>query len=284
MTICYDSFSVPSSLAKTQDFDACAPAQARKARPLGLIISHIDSNAVSPDFDCRSISPVSDGSESPQSSDDGTASSSIVGFGRKRHSILPTLSPFPDGSERSTIVGFGRKPNPNRLSIAAAPSSSASSQRKQENRRSLPNPIIPRDPVDPKPRRRFSLDLSRKQIGVPARPASVFGIARRVSDTILGNTNRQPPKPLILPQLVEARSSLPARVKRCLVVQVASVASSPRVKSLVSRFSVVHRLRLKPLNVGRQSKEKTSENATLYGLFELLIYLFYRRLCEILGF
>ncbi|KAJ6604193.1 hypothetical protein DFH09DRAFT_1354005 [Mycena vulgaris] len=283
MSICFDS-SVLSSFANTQDFDACAPTQARKARPLSLIVDHspsIDTDGVSPDFDCRSTSPVSDCSQSSQSSDD-TARSTIVGFGRKRHSVLPTVPP---GVPVSTVVGFGRKQHKNRHSIAAAPSASTNPDRKREDRRSLP---IPGDINI----QRASLHLGSTHtpviaIGTDVRPARVLQTARKVSDTILGNTTRQPPKPFLLPQLVEARGSLPSRVKRCLV----AIASAPRVKSLVRRFSALCEMRLKPLNIGRQvpdSDEKEedtdTDTCTWRGLLASLTALLHRRLRDIIGF
>ncbi|KAJ7456546.1 hypothetical protein FB451DRAFT_1372847 [Mycena latifolia] len=205
-------FSHLSSFANAQHFAVavCAPPQALKARPLGLVIDSIDSNVVAPDIDCRSISSLSDDCSQSSQSDDDTPSSTIVGFGRKRHSVLPTLPPFPDSNERSTIVGFGRKPHPNRQSIAAAPHalaaaapSSVTAERKRENRRSLPNPIIPREPIDAKHLRRVSLDLGIKHTpnlvaGTNTRRASILGTARKVSDTIPGEhqqTTAQAPSP-----------------------------------------------------------------------------------------
>ncbi|KAJ6604374.1 hypothetical protein DFH09DRAFT_1442856 [Mycena vulgaris] len=273
MTPCFDS-SVLSSVTNTQDFHACASPQARKPRPIGLLIDHrpsIDTNAVSPDFDCRSISPVS----------------TIVGFGRKRHSVLPTVPP--EDIQISTTAGFGRKQYRIRHSILATTSASINPDRKRENRWSLPNPIIPKDPVD-RPRDRRSLDLRSTHTPVlaacsGARRASVHALetARKVSDTLLGNTSRHRPKPLLLPRLVRARDSLPARVKQGLVAQAVAVASSPRVKFLFRRFSALRAMRLKPLKIGRWKTKEENGICTWEGLVALLAVLFYRLLHDIMG-
>ncbi|KAJ7480195.1 hypothetical protein B0H11DRAFT_1273284 [Mycena galericulata] len=248
--------SLFSSFTQTQDFVVRAPVKARKTRPVGIVFDksltiaqnhNLDSNGVSPDFDSRPISPVS---ESSQSSDD-TANSTIVGFGRKRHSVLPTVPVSSQDLTASTIVGFGRKRHHHRHSIAVAPSSLiTATDRKHENRRSLP--VILRDvPVFPDPKRkRASLDLSgiRPPQALSASTVRVLGAARKVSGNILG-PSRQPPKPLLLAQHVQARESLSGRVKRRLVGQITSVASSRPVQRFVCHFS--SEPRLKPLKMGR---------------------------------
>ncbi|KAJ7225968.1 hypothetical protein GGX14DRAFT_556706 [Mycena pura] len=88
---------------------------------------NIDSRAVSPDFNSRPVSFVSDCSSS-----DNVA----VGFGRKRHFVLPTMPAPAHTVTQSTVVEFGRK---KRHFISVPPSSSITLTRRHENRRSLPN-------------------------------------------------------------------------------------------------------------------------------------------------
>jgi hypothetical protein len=224
-------------------------------------------------------------SESSQATDDSTTSR-IIGFGRKRHSVFPTVRPSDDIAP-SKIVGFGRKHHHHhRHSICIAPSSSIVPNRKQENRRSLP--VLPRDGpfflADPKRKFEYrgSLDLgSTKPPAIETssdkRPSRT---ARRVSDNVLG-ASRQPPKLLLLPQQVQAQQvqaascAPPGCVKRCL----ASVVSSLPVEFIVSHFAAVRRLRLKRLSLGRPAdgkKTNRGKDATK-GLLRRLRKL-YRRL------
>ncbi|KAF7367305.1 hypothetical protein MSAN_00792600 [Mycena sanguinolenta] len=99
--------------------DAYAPeVHERKARPAGVVFdevpdhahnntSSVYTHAVSPDFDCRPVSPlVSECSESSHTTDDTTIGRT-VGFGRKRHAVISTVRP--DDLAQSKIVGFGWK-------------------------------------------------------------------------------------------------------------------------------------------------------------------------------
>ncbi|KAJ7770891.1 hypothetical protein DFH07DRAFT_938062 [Mycena maculata] len=259
-----------SSYTQTQDFVTHAPANARKPRPVGIIFDEsfviaqnpvIHSYGVSADFDPCPISSMSEVFRSSQSSDDTTKSTTVAGFGRKRHSVLPTVPGSSEDVNKSTIVGFGRRRHHHRHSIAVAPSYLiAQADRKLMNRRSLPNPVL----ADPQ-RKRVSLDLSGMQPPVfTASTARVLGAARRVSQDILG-ASRQPPKPLLLAQQVQARESIPGRVRRRLVSQIRSVASSRPVQLLVSHF--LSEPRLKPLKMGRALR-RSEEHMYVGGNFE----------------
>ncbi|KAJ7139679.1 hypothetical protein C8R44DRAFT_867799 [Mycena epipterygia] len=234
MSVCFD----PSLLSKIPDFVVCTPAQARKARPLAVIIDLIDEHAISPDFDCRAISPIS---ECSQSTDDTSRSrsSTIVGFGRKRHSVLPTCS---DEFPGSTVVGFGRKRH---HTIAVAPSSPINPDLTQENRKSLPNPVILKGiPVPTDFKRKPDPGSTQTPVVAERRLAGVIGTARKVSGKILRAASRQPPKPFLLPNT--ARNSFPGRVKRYFVGQLTSVSSSRLFKFVFGRASLVDEPRLKP--------------------------------------
>ncbi|KAJ6574656.1 hypothetical protein B0H19DRAFT_607110 [Mycena capillaripes] len=275
MDLCFDSCSV-----MTQDAYACAPATERKARPAGIILdqnpilaydqqSPVDAQAVSPDFDSRPISPVSDSdcSESLQSTDD-TTTCKTVGFGRKRHSVFPTVRPTDDIAP-SKIVGFGRKQHHYRHSVSGAPASSAALDRKKEHRRSLPAPVITRDgpslaDSNYKLDYRVSMDVGSATLPVflggssDKRP----GAARRVSNNSSGTT-RQPPKPLLLPQQVQAHNSpippAPGRVGQSLT----SVVSRP-IEFIVGRSAgaaLETRQRRTPSRRGKDQREEEPRQA-----------------------
>ncbi|KAJ7092391.1 hypothetical protein B0H15DRAFT_947949 [Mycena belliarum] len=171
------------------------------------------------DSDCaRTVSSVLGSSQRPQSlpSDDSCA-------------MLPTVSPLKSANTsarpRSTLVGFGRtqrnsSSNTSSLYHAVIPPTAAPASSKQANRRSLPAPPPVRAYPASVHNRRASLDLG--SLHTTPRPFlapkdSILGTARRVSGALLrvGGTNRPPPpKPLLLPQRVRARtrSSLLARL------------------------------------------------------------------------
>ncbi|KAJ7124780.1 hypothetical protein C8R43DRAFT_34303 [Mycena crocata] len=282
-----------SPFAKTQDF-VCAPAMSGKARPIGFILDRTlaidhqrgvvnsDPNAVSPDFDPRPISPESHCSETS----DDTVASTIVGFGRKRHSVLPTVPrSSEDTTTRSTVVGFGRKFHHHRHSIAVVPTLAVTIDRKHQNRRSLPNPVIvPTNfPVLParKMERRGSMPVGCLPPLPPMvrakRPASVLGAVRKVSDSILAN--HQPPKPLLLPAQVEARELPAVRYKRRLVDRLTSVAR------LLNRLAG---MRLKPLKTGRTGlkgaiKEAIGQKQTTLSLLLRLKDVLFARLRAMMG-
>ncbi|KAJ7139671.1 hypothetical protein C8R44DRAFT_867791 [Mycena epipterygia] len=98
MSLCFD----PSSLSKTSDFVVFTPAQAREARPLAIIIDLIDEHAISPDFDCRAISPIS---ECSQSSDD--TSRSRLPYPCFTSSLTPALNRAPE-PESCPIAALNR--------------------------------------------------------------------------------------------------------------------------------------------------------------------------------
>ncbi|KAF7340046.1 hypothetical protein MVEN_01922600 [Mycena venus] len=243
--------------------DAYDPVHETKARPVGIIFdelahdhhSPIDAHAVSPDFEYRPISPpVSECSSELSHSTDDSIASRTIGFGRKRHSILPTVRPSDDLSQ-TKIVGFGWKQRHHRHSVSGDPPSFIVSNRKQENRRSLPNPIIPRDGpflTDPKRKLEHRLSLSLGSMRLPVLeetsgvwPARAHGVP---------GASRQPPKPLLLLQQVQARAdSSPGPVKLSL----ASVVSSRTIKFIISHFAAVRRLRLKRLNLGHPNGSET---------------------------
>ncbi|KAJ7785835.1 hypothetical protein B0H16DRAFT_6800 [Mycena metata] len=269
MSLCFDT-SALSALVVPQD----APAvNVKKARPVGIILEQrlaldFDAHAVSPDFDSRPISPISPRSESSCSSDD--TASKIVGFDRKRHSILPTApTPWNDLAQ-SKLVGFGRKQHAHhhRHSIAVPPSASLLSHRKHENRRSLPVPVLRRDGPslsDPKrrPERRFSLDRSSDNNW----PTNLVRVARRVSVDVLGTSSRQPPKPLLLPQQVQARESFPGRMQRCLAGHFPSATSSRPVRLV---FGGIASLCFKSFKLGRQRTiMKRNGGVVRRGLYRL---------------
>ncbi|KAJ7275493.1 hypothetical protein B0H12DRAFT_263834 [Mycena haematopus] len=216
--------------------------------------SPIYAHTVSPDFDCRPVSPlVSECSESSHATDDSTASRTI-GFGRKRHSVISTV--HPNDFAQSKMVGFGWKQH--RHSVSGAPPPLFTPDRKQDNRRSLP--VVPRvgpflvDPGD----FRASINLVSTRLSVldesrVERPPLAPPTARRMS-----RANRQPPKPLLLPQKVQTRappSPSPSRVKVCLIL----IASFRPVKFLVSRFAAARLLRLKRLNLTRQAGDEARD-------------------------
>ncbi|KAJ7823575.1 hypothetical protein B0H14DRAFT_1309401 [Mycena olivaceomarginata] len=252
--------------------DTYAPIQERKARPVGFVFDHsrnpIDVHAVVPDFGCRPISPAfSECSESSHATDD-TTTSRIVGFGRKRHSIISTLQPSDDLAQ-SRIVGFGRKQRPHRHSVSGAPPALFPPNRKQENRRSLPNAVIPRDGsfvADPE-HYRLSLGLASTRLPVlgessrDRRVVCIPGPARKVS-----GSRRQPPRQLLLPQQVQVRAP-PAPGRATLAI--ASVVSSLPVKFIISRFAAARRMRLKRLNLGRNVDERKSLLKRLQKLYRL---------------
>ncbi|KAF8213584.1 hypothetical protein K438DRAFT_1100546 [Mycena galopus ATCC 62051] len=271
----------------------------RTARPAGILFdeipdhaydspSSIYTHAVSPDFECRPVSPVSECSESSHATDDIATSSIVgfwrkrhsslstvplssdlaqsmaddttsrtVGFGRKRHSVLSTVRPF-DELAQSKIVGFGWKQRPHRHSVSGTPSPLLVPDRKQ-NRRSLP--VIPRDGpflVNPGllPVHRLSLSLGSTKFPILEESSAVrpiTGPLRKVS-----HAGRQPPKPLLLPQLlpqqVQARAPLSmSRVNLCVAV----VACSRPVRFLLTRFAAARRLRLKRLSLVRPTDDES---------------------------
>ncbi|KAJ7225966.1 hypothetical protein GGX14DRAFT_642148 [Mycena pura] len=252
-----------SSFPMPQDY---APAKARKPRPHAIILDRdsaleyttlivqsptIDSRAVSPDFNSRPVSLVSDCSSSD---------SVAVGFGRKRHFVLPTMPAPAHNVTQSTIVDFGRK---KRHSISVPPSSSITLTRKHENRRSLPIVLIPRDGLFPPDVKR---ELDRR-ISLP--PSNETTINQRTS-SILGLTRRAP-KPLLLPRQVKLRSSLTGRVKRTVIGRLSSVVSFRVVALVVSRLSAIRRLRLRPLSLGRlASVDDEMERALEEGFIKQL--------------
>ncbi|KAJ6501604.1 hypothetical protein C8R47DRAFT_233562 [Mycena vitilis] len=263
MALCFDPCFVMTQGA----FANLAPGAERKPRPVEIVFaqsptlakdlqSPTDALAVSPDFDFRPLSPVLSEctSESSQATED-TAPKSTIGFGRRRHSVLPTVRPADIAQSR--VIGFGRKQH-HRHSASVGPASSVAPSRKEQNRRSLPD-ISRAD------------SLLEMAAGLSAL-SLIESAGRRVSDHAGGS--RQPPRPLLLPQHVQERNTPPPnRVNRCL----ASVVSSRPVEFITSRLAAVRRLRFKRRNVARVDAEKVSGRKSLFKRLKKL-YLRFRGL------
>ncbi|CAK5264647.1 unnamed protein product [Mycena citricolor] len=206
------------------------------------------SPAISPDYESRPLSPVSDCS-SDTSDELPPMSTFTKGFGRARHSVCLGRS----GNElgQSSVVGFGRRQHFHRHSIAGPPAVAPSDfPRKTHAKRPL---SVAQEHGDMKgrsdrPQMRMSLDLGRpiQTENVAQRPLSILGTALSTGGTSSG----VPPRALLLPQYIQMASET--------AVAEESETEHPR--------SVTYRLRLKVLKLGLLFIEEmfeTDENLTV---------------------
>ncbi|KAJ6626895.1 hypothetical protein B0H10DRAFT_1997073 [Mycena sp. CBHHK59/15] len=215
MSACSDLSLLSPDPGYTQCLPSKAPHPFRLASLNIDTDTYIDPHAVSPDVECRSISPVSS-----------------------------QLSHSSDSSRRPPIVGFGCKHHHHSHSLHdATPYSSTKRAASQHNlklgyRRSLPISVIPRDyrmSTGPKRKLEYRVSLDQDSMTPPVfepqpsrkRHSQIFDT---VSDNIWGSA-RQPPKPL-------RALFLPGRASRFVRGQLEIIASSRSAKLAVSHYTV----------------------------------------------
>ncbi|KAJ7634641.1 hypothetical protein FB45DRAFT_1025572 [Roridomyces roridus] len=225
---------VPSALTLSFQNDVVVSSPV----PTDTVYKH----AVQPDFDPRPISPISECS----SDDSASVASTVVGFGRRQHCMLPTVADPSQDLTQSTVVGFGRRRHFQPESTPVAHSEVNFS--KYENRRSSPlSSVRTYDKRQSLPilvetqRTRPSLDVSTLQSAVAWEEAQ-----------------SQPPIPpmpvLPLPEVefTVKKPTLGTRIKQRIASKVKLAASSRPVKVVVKRFS--SQSTPKPVKIGRDER------------------------------
>ncbi|KAK7064614.1 hypothetical protein R3P38DRAFT_2825548 [Favolaschia claudopus] len=210
--------------------------------------SSLSNAMISPDYDCRPLSPpmspLSETSESSCATDDTTASKTI-GFGRMQRSVIAPLRPSDDLAQ-SKIVGFGWRQHSTRHSICGAPLSLVAPDHKLDKRLSLPTPMLPHQATRNTHRRGLSLDLGRARLSILVESSAEQPMTRPNLPRKISVSTRQPPRPLLLPQQVQqaqTQASLP--LTSPLRLYLASVSASRPVKFLLARLMAMGFMRAK---------------------------------------